>query len=106
MTTASPARSRYGVFAAVSALLFVTVVPACHGLGSRCADFCDSWHDCVDATISSDNCEDACHDWADGNDDREAKVKACADCVNDNDEVCSETKQRCAADCLGIPVRK
>lgn len=104
MRTVTPARRRLGTLAAVSIALVAVVAPACGGLSAHCADFCDRWHECVDSTVNVDSCDNACHDWADGNADRETKVEKCAECVNQND-VCSDTNRRCAADCLGIPVR-
>lgn len=98
------ARRHLGSLAAVSVALIAVVVPACGGLGSHCADYCERYHECVDSTISVDSCENACHDWADGKSDRESKVDKCSECVTQND-ICSDTTRRCTADCLGIPVR-
>lgn len=89
----------------MTALLVLALGPACGGLSSDCSTFCEAWKECVDSSISVDNCETACHDWADGNDERATKVDKCRECVDQND-ACSDTNRRCAADCLGIPLRK
>lgn len=99
-----PAR-HLSVLSVVSAVVLLIALPACSGLSSDCGDYCDRVHECVDSKVNVDDCEDACVDWADGNDDRESKVESCADCLSDND-VCSDATRRCAGDCLGIPVRK
>jgi len=97
-------RRRLGSVALVTIALLAIAAPACGGLSSHCADFCDRWHECVDSTVNIDSCENACHDWADGKADRETKVDKCSECVSQND-ICSDVNRRCAADCLGIPVR-
>jgi hypothetical protein len=98
------AHRRLGCLALVSVALVLIAAPACGGLGSHCADYCDRFHECVDSTIDIGKCEDACHDWADGKSDRESKVDKCSECVSQND-VCSDVNRRCFADCVGIPVR-
>lgn len=91
-------------FALFGSFLMLLILPACGGLSSHCSDYCERWHDCIDSSLNEDKCVDACHDWADGNSDREAKVEGCSDCLSQN-EVCSETGKRCTADCFGIPVQ-
>jgi len=90
--------------AAVTIVLVAVASPACGGLSGHCADYCSRWHECIDSAVDTDRCEDACHDWADGNSDRESKVDKCSECLSQND-VCSDATRRCSADCLGIPVR-
>jgi hypothetical protein len=101
---ATPPHVRLGGVAFAAALLFMTVTPACNSVGSQCSDFCERWRECVDGNVSVDACENACESWADGNAERETKLDKCGECLDQND-ACTDTNRRCAADCLGIPVR-
>jgi hypothetical protein len=104
MQTIRRFRSRLGALTFVAGLLFVSAVPACSSLSSHCSDYCERVHDCLDSSVNTDRCEDACHDWADGNDERRSKVDSCHDCLSDND-TCSDAVRRCTADCAGIPTK-
>lgn len=92
------------VLGLVALLVAGIAAPACGGLSSDCSDFCDRWHECVDSKVDVGTCEDRCEGWADGDSDRETKVEKCAECLAQND-TCSDTSRRCAADCLGIPLK-
>lgn len=98
------ARRHLGPLAAVLVASLAILVPACGGLGSQCADYCDRYRECVDGTVVVATCEKSCRDWADGHSDRESKVDKCSECVAQND-VCSDATRRCFADCVGVPVR-
>ncbi len=66
-----------------------------------CRQICDRYADCVGGEDDVEACRESCRDKALENDDWEAKVGRCSDCV-DNDNSCVEDAFKCTADCAGI----
>lgn len=66
-----------------------------------CREICERYADCIGGENDVDECRESCRDKALENDDWEAKVGRCSDCVSDDDS-CVEDAFKCSADCVGI----
>jgi hypothetical protein len=65
----------------------------CHGVCSRYAD-------CFDKSYDVDGCTDRCKGSADSDAQRESKLRACDDCIDERS--CTSATFNCAANCSGI----
>ncbi len=66
-----------------------------------CRGICDEYHKCIDDSTDLEECRGSCVGKALEDDDWEAKVDACSDCVDDDDS-CTEKTFSCATECIGI----
>jgi hypothetical protein len=68
-----------------------------------CAQFCNTYNDCVDGDTDVSACIDECEDIADQNDNAADQADECESCI-DSDASCAENVFSCTDDCaLFIP---
>lgn len=65
-----------------------------------CADVCDRYSECFDKDYDVSACTDRCEDDADASEERETRLEACDDCMDDTS--CSGAVFNCATECVGI----
>lgn len=94
-------------------MLSVTALSLAVVLGAGCSDTVDEVHntvdcqgvcsryaDCFDQSYDVDGCTDRCKGSADTDEQRQAKLRACDDCIDDKS--CTAATFNCAANCAGI----
>ena len=65
-----------------------------------CHSVCRRSADCFDSANDVEGCEDKCEASADADADRQRKLDACSNCIDDKS--CSSATFNCAGDCVGI----
>jgi hypothetical protein len=65
-----------------------------------CHTVCKRFADCFNPDYDVDGCEDKCENSADDDAARQAKLDACADCIDD--ESCATASFKCPDECAGI----
>jgi hypothetical protein len=65
-----------------------------------CHSVCKRYADCFNSAYDTDGCEDKCEHNADSDSDRQRKLDACSNCIDDKS--CSSATFNCADDCVGI----
>jgi major membrane immunogen (membrane-anchored lipoprotein) len=65
-----------------------------------CDSICGRYAECFDDSYDTGSCEAKCRDNASGDEDYEAKVDACDDCIDN--ESCAAGLFECSAECVGI----
>jgi hypothetical protein len=66
----------------------------------NCRSVCERYSECIDSDYDVDGCTDRCEGEADASEDREAKLEACENCIDDRS--CATATFACAAECGGI----
>jgi hypothetical protein len=93
----------------VASLIFVAALLAAVGCSSTvdevtnkidCHSVCSRYADCFNMDYDVDGCSDKCENSADNDNDRQRKLKACDDCIDDRS--CTSATFNCADDCAGI----
>jgi hypothetical protein len=65
-----------------------------------CHSVCQRYSDCFDSGYDIDGCTDKCENNADSDSDRQRKLHACDDCIDDRS--CTSATFNCADECVGI----
>jgi hypothetical protein len=68
--------------------------------GIDCHTVCRRYADCFNADYDVDGCSDRCESSADGDADRQRKLRTCDDCIDDRS--CTAATFSCGGECLGI----
>ncbi|QSQ22688.1 hypothetical protein JY651_47590 [Pyxidicoccus parkwayensis] len=85
--------------------LTLTTVLAFGSLLAGCANdadsICEKRHSCYDGNLDTGKCTDDIDAWVGDQDERKARVEACARCIDDRS--CTEVFESCIDDCFDIP---
>jgi hypothetical protein len=65
-----------------------------------CGDVCERYRDCFDENYDVDGCVDECESEASANEDQEARLEACDECIDD--ESCASAVFECTTQCAGV----
>lgn len=65
-----------------------------------CHSVCDRYSECFNADYDVDGCTDRCENDASSDEDREARLKSCNDCIDERS--CTGAAFACADNCAGI----
>jgi hypothetical protein len=65
-----------------------------------CHSVCSRYADCFDNSYDVDGCTDRCKGSADSDEQRQSRLRACDDCIDERS--CTSATFNCAANCSGI----
>jgi len=87
-----------GMFSAV--LLMTLCLLGTSGCKSECGAYCERYQQCVEDDIDVSSCTNTCQEASDDDNDHQAKVRECADCVGSRS--CAQSFDDCVDDCFGV----
>jgi hypothetical protein len=65
-----------------------------------CADVCNRYQECFDDDYDVSGCTDRCEDEASADEEKEAKLEACDECIEDRS--CASAVFSCTTECAGV----
>ena len=65
-----------------------------------CRTVCERYSDCFNADYDVDGCSDRCESTADADAERQRRLRACDDCIDERS--CTTATWVCANECVGI----
>lgn len=65
-----------------------------------CADVCNRYQECFDEDYDVSGCTDRCEAEASADEEKEAKLEACEQCIDD--ESCASALFECTTECAGV----